>query len=200
MILAKHQARSPWLLWALLSAPALVWLIEARDLAGFDLEALLQPTGELSARLLILALMLTPLARLFPRVYVTAWLVRRRRAIGVAAFGYAVLHTLFYVLAMGSIADMAAEFSAPGIWTGWAALLLMLPLALTSNDAAMRWLRAGWKRLQRLAYPVAILTLAHWVLVHDSWQVAALHFVPLALLQAWRMLNLYPDAIYPKEN
>lgn len=181
--------RSSWLLWALLAAPALWFVAAAARQSAADGEALLHPTGELSARLLILALALTPLARLFPEARAVRWLLARRRAIGVAAFGYAALHTVFYVRAMGSADDMLAELGATGIWTGWAALALMIPLALTSNNRAQRLLRAGWKRLQRLAYPAALLTLAHWMFIHNSPWTAAAHFAPLALLQLLRVSN-----------
>jgi sulfoxide reductase heme-binding subunit YedZ len=115
------------------------------------------------------------------------WLLRRRRSFGVAAFGYALLHLLFYLLEMQTLAGILAEIGALGIWTGWAAFLLMLPLALTSNDFAMRALKAGWKRLQRLAYPAALLTLVHWMVVHDNIVPALLNFAPLALLELWRV-------------
>ena len=174
--------------WTLLALPALAWCIMALQPEA-DLEALLEPTGELSARLLIVALALTPLVRLLPRVGALRWLVRHRRAVGVAAFGYAVLHTLFYVVGMGSADDMLAELGARGIWTGWLALLAMLPLALTSNAAAMRALGRGWKRLQRLAYPAALLTLAHWAFVHGGVSAALLHFVPLLLLELTRFIQ-----------
>jgi sulfoxide reductase heme-binding subunit YedZ len=152
-------------------------------------EDLLHPSGEWSARLLILALMLTPLSQLLPGQRSVQWLLRRRRWFGVAAFGYALLHLAFYLLEMRIFRDMLAELGAPGVWTGWLAFLLMLPLALTSNDRAMRALKASWKRLQRLAYPAALLTLAHWALVHDNVTAALVNFAPLAVLQAWRMLR-----------
>lgn len=133
--------------------------------------------------------MLTPLSALLPRSRSVAWLVRRRRAFGVAAFAYAALHLFFYALEMETLANIADELGLPGIWTGWLALLLMLPLALTSNDAAMRALKGAWKRLQRLAYPAAVLTLVHWVLVHNGLREALLWFAPLILLQAWRVLR-----------
>lgn len=172
------------LLWLLLAFPALWWVIAALS-PDADVEALLHPTGEFSARLLIVALALTPLVRLVPR-----WrgLIGYRRSVGVAAFGYGALHLVLYVVAMGSLDDMLAELGARGIWTGWLALLLMLPLAVTSNQAAMRALGRGWKRLQRLAYPAALLTLLHWVFVHDGLTSALLHFIPLALLEATRFL------------
>lgn len=178
--------RLAWPLWLVLAIPALVLAAAARP--GADLEALLHPSGELAARLLIVALAVTPLVRLFPGARWVGWLQRQRRAIGLAAFGYALLHTLLYLGAMGNLGDMLAEFAARGIWTGWVALLLMLPLALTSNAAAVRALGRAWKRLQRLIYPAALLTLLHWVWVHNGMTAALLHFVPLALLELTRLL------------
>lgn len=180
-------AHRKWLFWALLAVPSLVWIRAAATMDPYDWEELLHPTGELSARLLILALALTPLVQIFPGVRPLAWLIRNRRAIGVAAFGYAALHTLLYIGAMGTLDDILAEALAIGIWPGWLALLLMAGPAITSNDAAMRRLRAGWKRVQRLAYPAAVLTLVHWVFIHNNVVVALAHFLPLAALEAWRI-------------
>ncbi len=174
------------LLWALLSIPALLMILRAFD-PDIYFEDLLHPSGEWSARLIIAALMLTPLSMLLPRQGWVKWLLRRRRALGVAAFGYALLHLLFYLLEMATLASILAEIGALGIWTGWVAFLLMVPLALTSNDAAMRALKAGWKRLQRLAYPAALLTLVHWMFVHDNAVSALGNFAPLAALWLWRI-------------
>ena len=131
--------------------------------------------------------MLTPLSLLLPRVRAVGWLVRRRRYLGIAAFGYALLHLGFYVAEMETLANMLAELDALGIWTGWLALMLMLPLAATSNDRSMRVLKAGWKTLQRLAYPVALLTLVHWIVVHNARTEALVQFAPLALLEIYRV-------------
>jgi len=182
----RKIADSKPLLWALLAFPAgqIVYRFFSEDLWPDELVA---PTGEWAARLIIVALMLTPLAMLLPRLRLVGWLLRRRRAFGVAAFGYALLHLAFYVAEMETLANMLAELKALGIWTGWLALLLMLPLAATSNDAAMRALKAGWKKLQRLAYPVALLTLVHWIVVHNAPAEALLQFAPLALLETWRI-------------
>jgi sulfoxide reductase heme-binding subunit YedZ len=174
------------LLWALLSIPALLMILRTFD-PDVYFENLLHPTGEWSARLIILALMLTPLSMLLPRQAWVRWLLRRRRSFGIAAFGYALLHLLFYLLAMETLKNILAELGALGIWTGWAAFLLMLPLALTSNDAAMRALKAGWKRLQRLAYPAAFFTLLHWMFVHDDVAAALINFAPLVALELWRL-------------
>ncbi|HEX8413690.1 MAG TPA: ferric reductase-like transmembrane domain-containing protein [Sphingomicrobium sp.] len=178
---------SKLLLWAALSLPAIgmIWTyFTDPDLWVGDL---LHPSGEWSARLIILALMLTPLSIVFRGRRWVAWLIRRRRAFGVAGFGYALLHLAFYLLDMETVENVLAEISALGIWTGWAAFLLFLPLAITSNDASMRALKTRWKKVQRLAYPAAILTLVHWMFVHDNDAAALLNFAPLALLQAWRI-------------
>ena len=152
-----------------------------------DTMDMIQLTGEWSARLMILAMLLSPLAAAIGRPPWLNVLLLHRRWIGVAAFVYAVLHLSFYVIDMGNLEDILAEWLAPGIWTGWAALLLMLPLALTSHDAAMRWLKARWKQVQRLVYPSAIMVLLHWIWVHNSFKEAFLHFLPLAILTLIRL-------------
>ena len=171
--------------WILLSLPAILMMrsFYAGDRIAMDM---LHPTGEWSARFMIVAMVLSPLLSLLgPRRWLS-WLIQRRRALGVAAFAYAALHLAFYLIDMGNIDDIIAEFLALGIWTGWAAMLLFVPLALTSNDASMRALKAGWKRLQRLVYPAALLVLVHWIFIHNNLGPALVHFAPLALLVAAR--------------
>jgi sulfoxide reductase heme-binding subunit YedZ len=176
-------------LWGLLALPAahLVYRWQAESLWPDELVA---PSGEWAARMIIVALSLTPLAMLLPRVRAIGWLLSRRRAFGVAAFGYALLHLAFYIAEMETLRNMLAELGATGIWTGWAAFLLMLPLALTSNQTSMRALRSAWKKLQRLAYPVAILVLIHWIFVHNQTEEALFQFAPLVLLQLYRLVRL----------
>jgi methionine sulfoxide reductase heme-binding subunit len=183
------------LLWMLLTIPAIVMV---QRLFGGTREAvdLLHPTGEWSARLMIIAMALAPLQSLIGNGRVLSWLIARRRTFGVAAFGYAMLHLLFYIIDMGTVKDMLAELPAPGIWTGWLALAFMAVPAITSNDAAMRGLKLGWKRLQRFVYPAAILTLLHWIWVHNDFAVALAHFIPLGLLLAARWIkSLSPQVL-----
>jgi sulfoxide reductase heme-binding subunit YedZ len=172
-------------LWSLLALPAAVILLQL--FAGKASADQLTPTGEWSARFIIVALMMTPLVQLFPGNKTVRRLVRHRRAFGVAGFAYAVLHLIFYVVDMESIADMISELPAPAIWTAWLAFFCLLPPAAASSDPAMRWLGRRWKIVQRLAYPAAVLTLVHWVLVHDGMFQALLHFAPLAILQLMRI-------------
>jgi len=171
--------------WVLLCLPAVLMMrpYVFGDVIAMDM---LQPTGEWSARFMIGAMVLSPLLSLIgPRPWLS-WLIQRRRALGVAAFGYAILHLVFYIIDMGNLDDIFAEFWALGIWTGWAAMLLFVPLAVTSNDASMRALKAGWKRLQRFVYPAAVLVLVHWIFIHNNLGPALIHFIPLVLLVAAR--------------
>lgn len=175
------------LFWLVLALPGLAMLhgwwsgaIETMDM--------LYPTGETSARLMIAAMLIGPLAGVLgPRRWLL-WLLARRRALGVAAFAYAAAHLLFYTIDMGSLEAILAEVPIAAIWTGWLALVLMLPMALTSNQAAMKVLRAGWKRVQQLAYPAALFTLLHWWWIHDGATAATAHFAPLILV--WALLAL----------
>lgn len=186
----KRRPASHYLLWLVLALPAVLtvarFATRPDDVYPGDF---LHPSGEWSARLIVLALALTPLSQLFRSSRTVRWLLRHRRAIGVAAFGYASLHLVFYVLDMETAASMLAELGAPAIWTGWLAFFCLLVPALASNDAAVRRLKEGWKRLQRLAYPAAILTLVHWALVHDGAVAAFATFAPLIVLQLIRLFR-----------
>ena len=186
----KSVLNSKLFLWALLALPGILMVRAYLTAPNIWAGDLLHPSGEWSARFIIFALMLTPLSMIF-RGRWTQWLIRRRRAFGVAGFFYALLHLLFYLLDMETARNVLAELGALGIWTGWAAFFLFLPLALTSNDLSMRALKAGWKRVQRLAYPAAILTVVHWMFVHDNVMAAFLNFAPLAALELWRAAYLF---------
>ncbi len=186
---------SPYTFWALVALPSLGMMAGA--FSGEDLHELLHPTGEFAARFMIIAMMLTPLKMLFPKSGVIHWLMRRRRYLGVAAFGYAALHTLYYVLDLGSMSAILREFTELGIWTGWLAFLIFVPLALTSNNWSVRTMGAGWKTLQRFTYVAAVATLAHWIFLEYEIGAAMVHFVPLAALEAyriWRNMKLTDQA------
>ncbi len=174
------------LLWAVLALPAVPMLI-GLSAGRQDLDLLLHPSGEFSARLMLVALMITPLRMLFSRVRWIGWLARHRRSLGVAAFAYAALHTLIYIVDMETLRNMLAEFGALGIWTGWLAFALFIPLAVTSNDASARRLGRNWKTVHRFVYLAAVLTLVHWMFVHNNLAAALVHFVPLALLELYRL-------------
>lgn len=175
------------LLWLILSIPA-VMMVYGYGSGRADAIDLLHPSGEFSARLMVLAMMIGPLISLFGNKGWLIWLAQRRRNLGVAAFGYALLHLIFYVIDMETVKDMLAEIGAPGIWTGWTAFVLMLAPTVISNDRAVRALKQNWKRIQQLAYFVAILTLAHWLLLSEGRLSALINFSPLILVTILRLI------------
>jgi methionine sulfoxide reductase heme-binding subunit len=159
-------------LWAALMAPLLLLAAQPGD----DLDAAVAASGYWAMAWLALAVVMTPLSRLWRPLARLLWL---RRGVGLAAFAATLVHLWLYVLAMRGFAEpggewalMADEAFTPGIFTGWTALALMLLPALASNDAAMRLLGRGWKPLQRLALPAAALALAHMAVVHDGFSLA----------------------------
>lgn len=179
-------------IWALLALPAIpMTLALLNGSPGPDgqsvVHTLLHPTGEFAARFMIVAMCITPLRMLFPRARFWSWMMQRRRYFGVAAFGYALAHTIFYILDMETVQAMLAEFFALGIWTGWLAFVIFVPLAVTSNDYFVRVMGRNWKQLQRWVYLAAVATLVHWIFVHNNLGPALVHFVPLAGLEIYRI-------------
>jgi len=169
------------LLFTLLMLPALVML--APLALGAPWRVSIRPTGEAGAVLLIVALAISPMKALFGATAWTRWLLRQRRAVGLAAFFYAAIHMAVFSLSIGSVADIVAGMAWASMWTGWAAFAALLVMAAISNDGAVRAMGRGWKAVQRLAYPAAVLTLAHWLLLTRDWTEALLWFAPLGLLQ-----------------
>ncbi|MEQ9451280.1 MAG: ferric reductase-like transmembrane domain-containing protein [Pseudomonadales bacterium] len=189
--MSRATSLSPFsrMLYALLAVPAAVMLYRLLSgSAGAD--ELLHGSGEFSARLMIIALAATPLRSLWPSASWTAWLLRNRRTFGVMAFTYAALHTVFYIIDMQTLTDMLAELGALGIWTGWLALAVFIPLAATSNDFSVRRLGQRWRWLHRLIYFAALAVLVHWIYVHNNVTAAWLHFVPLILLEVFRVVKI----------
>lgn len=153
-------------------------------------EALMRGSGDWVLRLLCLTLAVTPLRQW------TGWaaLARLRRMLGLFTFFYAVLHFLCYAwLDMGF--DAAAIVrdipKRPFVLVGTLSLLLLLPLAATSFDRAIRALGAArWRRLHRLVYTIAPLGLLHFFWMRSAkndfaevgWYAAV-----IALLFGWRL-------------
>jgi sulfoxide reductase heme-binding subunit YedZ len=181
-------ARDTTVLAAVLALPGVLMLAELAR--GEWASELLHPSGEVAARLTIVTLAITPLRILLPSAGWLRWLRRQRRTLGVAAFGYALLHTLLYLVDMETLRNVLVELPAPGIWTGWVAFFFFLVLGVTSNDASVRLLRARWQLLHRTVYVAALFTLVHWVLIHDNAVSAWAHFLPLAGLEAVRVRSL----------
>lgn len=183
--------------WLLLSVPAIFQLRQLIG-SGFDPAvafSLEHGTGEMSVRLMLLAMAISPLQAIFGHKKWVLWLLMRRRYIGVASAGYAVLHLFVYCIDLELldgvwryILEDAAQFS---IWTGYVALVIFVAMALTSNNASQRLLKHNWKRLQQGVYAAAILVAVHWVFVDGAWLGALVHFAPLIILQIIRIIVKY---------
>jgi methionine sulfoxide reductase heme-binding subunit len=182
------KSLSPYWLWVLLSLPALTMIT---PLFGEDTRALhgvLHGSGEFSARFLIISLMATPLMLLTKGGSLARWLRANRRYLGVAAFAYAALHVLAYL--MGETLDrILREATHFDILTGWLAFAIFIPLAATSMDYAVRRMGTWWKWLQRWTYAAAVLTLLHWASLHNwqGWIAPTVQFAPLAALTVYRL-------------
>ena len=177
---------SRYFIWALLALPSIPMVVALSGDAN-AVHRLLHPTGEFAARFMIIAMIITPFRMMFPKAKFWMWMMRRRRYFGVAAFGYAAFHTALYIVDVGSLQKMLAEFWELGIWTGWIAFVIFVPLAITSNDTSQRILLGWWKPLQQWVYAAAVLTLLHWMFVHNQFGPALVHFIPLAGLEAYRV-------------
>jgi sulfoxide reductase heme-binding subunit YedZ len=124
-------------------------------------EFLTRSSGIWALALLWIVLCVTPLRRL------AGWgqLVRHRRALGLYAFFYTILHVIAWALwdRGGVPAAMWTDiWQRDFIGVGTVAVLLLLPLALTSTRGWMRRLGRGWKRLHWLIHPAAILSVLHF--------------------------------------
>lgn len=165
MMVIKKIIDTPYALWLLLVWPAvpLVWDFY-EDLRHYP--ELMLITGLWSIQFLVVALAITPLGLLTKRWVmmrkVSRWLLVHRRYFGVASFGYALLHLLFYIRDIGSLLGVWLEVFDIPILVGWIGAFIMLALALTSNDLSIRLMGKGWKQLQRMAYLAAIAIFIHW--------------------------------------
>lgn len=175
-----------WLLLALPGAGMLYALLASPD--DYTPSMAIGHTGDWAAWLLMFTLAVTPLRLLFRGRKWTAWLLRRRREFGLASFGYALAHTVIYVIEKETLDNILFEFSFPDVWVGWLALALFIPLALTSNNISTRALGRWWKRMHWLVYPAAIATFAHWVLASFDPTVAWAHIAVMAAIVLLRIV------------
>lgn len=168
----------------------LFWLGSGDGLGTNPVEFVTRSTGTWTLVMLCATLAVTPLRR------ITGWnaLARWRRMLGLFAFFYGVLHATTWVW-FDQWFDVSAMLSdlwrRPFIAAGFAAFVLMVPLALTSTQAAMRRLGRRWQRLHRLVYATAILGVLHfWWHKAGKNDLAepALYAAIVAVLLAWRLV------------
>ncbi len=145
--------------------------------------------GNWAIRLLLLTLTLSSLTR---RIKILR-LIPYRRMLGLFAFTYASLHfsAYFLLLAGGDITTMLADFvKRPYISMGISALVLLIPLAITSTAYWQKRLRKNWKKLHRLVYPIGML-----VIIHVAW-LAKSSYLEAVVYTTW-LFVLFGERIYP---
>jgi sulfoxide reductase heme-binding subunit YedZ len=145
----------------------LLWGTATSNLGADPTATITFATGLATLRILTISLAVTPLRRLSPRL---GWLIKFRRLLGLFAFFYASLHLLTYIALYAGfdVNAMAVDIAKRRyITAGVAAWLLLLPLAATSTNWAIRKLGgARWRRLHKLVYAAAVCGVIHY-----WWQV-----------------------------
>lgn len=158
-----------WMTWlkvavfaaALIPFLRLFWLGYHDNLSANPIEFVTRSTGLWTLVFLCITLAVTPARRLTGQI----WLMRLRRMLGLFAFFYASLHFTTYIWfdQWFDLSEIVKDvFKRPFITAGFVAFVLMVPLALTSNQWAMRRLKRRWQQLHRLIYLIAPIGLLHF--------------------------------------
>ncbi|MEJ6404237.1 protein-methionine-sulfoxide reductase heme-binding subunit MsrQ [Yoonia sp. 2307UL14-13] len=169
-----------------------VWLFYLALTGGLGVEpinALEREYGELGLILLVVGLMVTPL-----RKWTGVNLLKFRRAIGVSAFFLILAHFLVWaVLDVQTWGRVWTEIvKRPYVTIGMVGFVLMIPLALTSNNLSVRKLGAAtWRKLHKLTYPVAVLGAVHYLWLVKGFQIEPIIYLIVILgLIATRYVSL----------
>ena len=175
-----------WLL-ALIPLARLIWLGVHEDLGANPVEFVERSTGLWALIILLVTLSLTPV-RLITR---QVWAIQLRRLTGLFMFFYACLHITTYVwLDFGFVwADIVKDVAKhPRILVGFAAFILVIPLAATSNRYMIKRLKTNWKKLHQAVYLIAILAVVHfWWLVKKDITEPLYYATALAILLGIRI-------------
>ena len=169
----------------------LFWLVLdliQEQLSANPIEDITHRTGDWALRFLLITLLVTPLKRLSGQI----WLLRLRRMLGLYAFFYVFLHFLTYLwldqqfLFSEILVDIGKR---PYITVGFAAFVLLIPLAVTSNRYAMRRLGRRWQKLHKSVYVISAFAVLHylWLVKADSRDPIFYAAILIALLgiRAW---------------
>jgi sulfoxide reductase heme-binding subunit YedZ len=181
--LNKALRRVPaWPIYPLSLAYAawLVWLGATGGLGAEPIKALEHALGKPALYLLVGGLTITPL-----RQWVGLNLIRFRRAIGLSCFFFISVHLLVWlVLDVQALDRIWADIlKRPYITGGMAGFILLIPLAVTSNNLSLRRLGpVRWRKVHKLSYPAAVLGGVHYLLLGKGWQLRPMIFLAVILL------------------
>lgn len=158
-----------------------VWFLAATGGLGPEpINALIRELGLLGLQLMVLGLMVTPLRR-----FVGVNLLRFRRALGLTAFFFLVQHLgVWLILDIGDPARIWADIvKRPHVTMGMAGFLMLLPLALTSNDLSVRRMGAArWRALHRLTYAAVLAAAVHFLWLVKGWPLEPFLYAGAILL------------------
>jgi len=158
------------------------------SLGANPIEALTRRTGDWALRILLVTLAVSPIRRLTGWY----WLGRYRRMLGLFAFFYVSVHLSLY-LSLDKFFDLSEIFDdvikRPFITAGFAAFILLLPLAATSTNKLVEILQHRWVVLHRLVYLAAMLAVLHfWWMVKIDTREPAIYASILAGLLGFRLI------------
>ena len=198
--IVQHRATKP-VLFALALLP-LAWLVAGivnHTLGPNPAETLIRSLGDWTLRFLCLTLAVTPLRQWTG----LAALARLRRMLGLFTAFYAALHFCSYaVFDMGLVwGDIVRDVAKrPFILVGSAAFVLLLPLAATSFNRAIKWLGAArWQQLHRCVYAIALLAMLHFFWMRAgkrNFGEVAVYGAIIAALLGWRIFKVTRGARY----
>ncbi|KAA3510151.1 protein-methionine-sulfoxide reductase heme-binding subunit MsrQ [Agrobacterium rosae] len=186
----KYQPAAIWALYIIGLSPG-VWYfyLAATGGLGFnpvkEFEHLL---GTWALRFLCLGLVVTPLRDLF-----NVNLIAYRRALGLIAFYYVLAHLAVYlVLDRGMVLSsiLGDILKRPYIMFGMAGLVMLIPLAVTSNRWSIRKLGSRWNMLHKLAYPILIVAVLHFFLARKSLTLEPAFYISVTvILLGYRLIR-----------
>jgi sulfoxide reductase heme-binding subunit YedZ len=177
------------MLWCVALVPflRLFYLGVQDDLGANPVEFVEHSTGIWALVALLLTLTMTPIRLITGQV----WQIQLRRMLGLFMFFYACLHIAAYVwLDFAFIwEDMIKDIAKhPRILVGFAAFIIAIPLAVTSNSFMIKRLKTNWKKLHQAIYPMAILVVLHFLLLVKKDLTEPIYYaVVLALLLGIRV-------------
>ncbi|UWQ91137.1 protein-methionine-sulfoxide reductase heme-binding subunit MsrQ [Rhodobacteraceae bacterium M382] len=146
---------------------------------GVDpIKALEHEYGELALQLLLIGLAISPLRR-----FTGISLIRFRRAFGLLAFLYVSCHLLVWLVLDVQLPDQiwADIVKRPYITIGMIGFVVLLPLAITSNNTSVRKLGPRWRQLHRLTYLAVLLGALHFVMLVKGFQIEPLIYLGVAV-------------------
>ena len=191
-LLSNKWTKVPVFLLCLVPLGILVWRALTANLGANPVEFIQHATGDWTLRFLVITLCITP----FRKLLKLPDLIRFRRMLGLFAFFYACLHFLTY-LGPDQSFDLAAiwkdVYKRPFITVGFAAFVLLIPLAITSTAGWIRRLGGRrWQMLHRLIYLSAICGVIHYYwLVKSAVLRPLIYGAIVAVLLLWRLADWY---------